>query len=227
MPLTLSGGIGADDVVVAAQRHQRGAGWCDTRRSTTPGASDREALPAIRRSRVSGRRSSGSRSRPPKPAAVAADAVAYPSFATLPGRGRQARRAASGSGRGSQQHALIHQDDARGAHERDPGRAEDGVARADASVMPAAATISGDGVSPAASAAASGSPPGSAAATASAEAGRALGIRLRQRMIAALDRPGRGRARSRSAGRCRPARGWRISSARFRPSSARWPVKIS
>ena len=36
---------------------------------------------------------------------------------------------------------------------------------------PAAATISGDGVSPAASAAASGSPPGSAAATASADAG--------------------------------------------------------
>ena len=40
---------------------------------------------------------------------------------------------------------------------------------------PAAATISGDGVSPAASAAASGSPPGSAAATASADAGRASG----------------------------------------------------
>src|ERR1035441_2166246 len=40
---------------------------------------------------------------------------------------------------------------------------------------PAAATISGDGVSPAASAAASGSPPGRAAATARAEAGRAAG----------------------------------------------------
>ena len=42
-------------------------------------------------------------------------------------------------------------------------------------VAPAAATISGDGVSPAARAAASGSPPGSAAATASAEAGRSAG----------------------------------------------------
>ena len=43
------------------------------------------------------------------------------------------------------------------------------------SPSPAAATISGDGVSPAASAAASGSPPGSAAATASAERGRCAG----------------------------------------------------
>ena len=48
---------------------------------------------------------------------------------------------------------------------------------------PAAATISGDGVSPAASAAASGSPPGSAAATASAEGGRCAGSRSRQRRI--------------------------------------------
>ncbi len=45
----------------------------------------------------------------------------------------------------------------------------------------AAATISGEGVSPAASAAARGSPPGSAAATASAVAGRACGSRSRQR----------------------------------------------
>ena len=44
------------------------------------------------------------------------------------------------------------------------------AAAASAPCSPAAATISGDGVSPAASAAASGSPPGSAAATASAEA---------------------------------------------------------
>ena len=51
-------------------------------------------------------------------------------------------------------------------------------------VSPAAATISGDGVSPAASAAASGSPPGSAAATASAEAGRCAGSGSRQRRIA-------------------------------------------
>ena len=53
-----------------------------------------------------------------------------------------------------------------------------------ASVCPAAATISGDGVSPAASAAASGSPPGSAAATASADAGRSSGAGFRHRMIA-------------------------------------------
>ena len=49
---------------------------------------------------------------------------------------------------------------------------------------PEAATISGDGVSPAASAAASGSPPGNAAATASAEAGRSAGSLSRQRRIA-------------------------------------------
>src|ERR1035438_7854477 len=48
---------------------------------------------------------------------------------------------------------------------------------------PAAATISGDGVSPAASAAASGSPPGRAAATARADAGRAAGSTSRQRRI--------------------------------------------
>jgi hypothetical protein len=40
------------------------------------------------------------------------------------------------------------------------------------SVLPEAATISGDGVSPAASAAASGSPPGSAAAIGITDAGR-------------------------------------------------------
>ena len=50
-------------------------------------------------------------------------------------------------------------------------------------VSPAAASISGDGVSPAASAAASGSPPGSAAATASADPGRCAGSRSRQRRI--------------------------------------------
>jgi hypothetical protein len=48
---------------------------------------------------------------------------------------------------------------------------------------PAAATISGDGVSPAAKAAASGSPPGSAAATASAEVGRWVGSLSRQRRM--------------------------------------------
>ena len=50
--------------------------------------------------------------------------------------------------------------------------------------FPAAATISGDGVSPAASAAASGSPPGRAADTASAEAGRRAGSGSRQRRMA-------------------------------------------
>jgi hypothetical protein len=48
---------------------------------------------------------------------------------------------------------------------------------------PAAATISGDGVSPAASAAASGSPPGSEAITAWAEGGRLFGSSSRQRAI--------------------------------------------
>ena len=47
--------------------------------------------------------------------------------------------------------------------------------RGSPSVSPAAATNSGDGVSPAARAAASGSLPGSAAATASADAGRRAG----------------------------------------------------
>jgi len=49
---------------------------------------------------------------------------------------------------------------------------------------PAAATISGDGVSPAASAAARGSPPGSDADTRIAEAGRRAGSLSRQRTIA-------------------------------------------
>ena len=55
-------------------------------------------------------------------------------------------------------------------------------------VSPAAATISGDGVSPAASAAASGSPPGSAAATASADPGRSVGIAFEAPEDHALDR---------------------------------------
>jgi len=45
------------------------------------------------------------------------------------------------------------------------------------------ATISGDGVSPAARAAARRSPPGRAAATASADAGRREGLACRQRRI--------------------------------------------
>jgi hypothetical protein len=51
------------------------------------------------------------------------------------------------------------------------------------SVSPAAATISGDGVSPAASAAANGSPPGSAADTCNAEMGRFAGSFSRHRSI--------------------------------------------
>ena len=58
-----------------------------------------------------------------------------------------------------------------------PGRHQATAGRSPPS-SPAAATISGEGVSPAASAAASGSPPGSAAATASAEAGRSRGVLL-------------------------------------------------
>ncbi len=49
---------------------------------------------------------------------------------------------------------------------------------------PAAATISGEGVSPAAIAAARGSPPGSAAATSDAVAGRFSGSLSRQRRMA-------------------------------------------
>ena len=55
-------------------------------------------------------------------------------------------------------------------------------------MVPAAATISGDGVSPAARAAASGSPPGSAAATASADAGPPRGIGLDAAHDRAIDR---------------------------------------
>src|SRR4029077_12383397 len=50
-----------------------------------------------------------------------------------------------------------------------------------APLSPASATLSGDGVSPAARAAASGSPPGSAAATARADGGRRAGSGSRQR----------------------------------------------
>src|SRR5579863_1598 len=50
-------------------------------------------------------------------------------------------------------------------------------------VSPAAATICGEGVSPAANAAASGSPPGKAAATLSTFAGRAEASVSRQRRI--------------------------------------------
>src|SRR5262245_38163140 len=53
-----------------------------------------------------------------------------------------------------------------------------------ASLEPDAATMSGDGVSPAASASASGSPPGSAAASANADGGRSFGLGSRHRRIA-------------------------------------------
>src|ERR1022692_3936264 len=52
------------------------------------------------------------------------------------------------------------------------------------SSLPAEATSSGDGISPAARAAASGSPPGSAAATESPFAGRRAGSGSRQRRMA-------------------------------------------
>ena len=97
---------------------------------------------------------------------------------------------------------------------------------ASALTAPAAATISGDGVSPAASAAASGSPPGNAAATASADAGRMAGSRCRQRMMA------RSIAGSRfvtidDGGAMPSCSRFAISSATFFPSSARRPVNIS
>ena len=56
--------------------------------------------------------------------------------------------------------------------------------RGSPSVSPWDATISGDGVSPAANAAASGSPPGSSAITESAFAGRFNGSGSRQRRMA-------------------------------------------
>ncbi len=52
-----------------------------------------------------------------------------------------------------------------------------------ASCSPAATSIAGEGVSPAASAAASGSPPGSDAATVSADGGRCSGSFARQRRM--------------------------------------------
>jgi len=56
--------------------------------------------------------------------------------------------------------------------------------RGNPSVLPDAATSSGEGVSPAARAAANGSPPGSAAATDNALGGRLEGSGSRQRRIA-------------------------------------------
>ena len=53
-----------------------------------------------------------------------------------------------------------------------------------ASVLPAAATNSGEGISPAARAMANGSPPGRDAATARADAGRLSGSESRQRRMA-------------------------------------------
>ena len=70
-----------------------------------------------------------------------------------------------------ERHAAGHRDARRERERRSRGerrrtrRPRARARRASASVSPAAASIAGDGVSPAASAAASGSPPGSAAAT--------------------------------------------------------------
>jgi hypothetical protein len=94
------------------------------------------------------------------------------------------------------------------------------------SVSPAAATSSGDGVSPAARAAASGSPPGSPAATAIAEAGRCRGSGCRQRMITRSAVGSRSRATlvmlTGAARSCIC-----MSSISDAASKARFPVKIS
>ena len=77
---------------------------------------------------------------------------------------------------------------------------------------PAAATISGDGVSPAARAAASGSPPGNAADTASADAGRRAGSR-RDSAGSRARPPDRSSSRSRRRRRRRPLRAGSTRSA--------------
>ena len=94
--------------------------------------------------------------------------------------------------------------------------------------LAAAATISGDGVSPAASAAASGSPPGSAAATAERRRRPRRGILLEAAQDHALDRRVEVAATivegavGGSLGVLAP-----ISSASVAPSNARRPVKSS
>ena len=114
-------------------------------------------------------------------------------------------------------------DDARpGSDGRAPSSVQ-AFAGASAPSSPAAATISGDGVSPAASAAASGSPPGSAAATASAERGPRRRVLLEAAQDHALDgriEARRDRSRARSAA---PRRACAASSASVAASKALAP----
>ncbi len=91
-----------------------------------------------------------------------------------------------------------------------------------ASMRPAAATIAGDGVSPAASAAASGSPPGSAADTAIALAGRSVASRERQRWITRSTAGSSSRPALRDT--WTPSSCMRSSSAIVVASKARLPV---
>jgi len=94
------------------------------------------------------------------------------------------------------------------------------------SVLPDAATSSGDGVSPAASAAASGSPPGSAAATDSAVAGRRAGAGSRQRRMTFSTAGSISAAIDDMLVICAFSCS-RISSAALAPSYARLPVNTS
>lgn len=94
-----------------------------------------------------------------------------------------------------------------------------------ASSPPAAATISGEGVSPAASAAASGSPPGNDMATAMAEAGRCAGSFSRQRRMARSTAGSVPAMPVTLSGRVLLS--VRMRSATLLASKARLPVKIS
>ena len=91
----------------------------------------------------------------------------------------------------------------------------------------AAATISGDGVSPAASAAASGSPPGKAAATCNADAGRFAESRSRQRkMTGSMSGSSSGTSSPRLVGVLSLRRS-RSNSGNVDASKARLPVNTS
>ena len=100
-----------------------------------------------------------------------------------------------------------------------PTRRPPAPATGHASVSPAAASMSGDGVSPAASAAASGSPPGSAAATVERRRRPLLRILRRGSAGSRARSPDRDRARSTTASspcRCRAAASDRRASSRRR-----------
>ena len=126
-------------------------------------------------------------------------------------------RAALGSGAvpqerrcGRRAQAAEHEPAEHAASSAGPGRGR----RRGRRPSPAAATISGEGVSPAATAAASGSPPGSIASTARAEAGRAAGSSSRHCRIT---RSTAGRAAAR---RAREPRLLRLAGAGLRSSSS-------